>query len=101
MYLANLNPNSTALSCLVCSSGADFLRWGMGSHGLIVKFGLDSIVYVAILLLLCNLSLEGLEDSKFLFLEMSDRDLISWLSVMASSIQNGHHGDALELWLRC
>ncbi|KAI3873041.1 hypothetical protein MKX03_018662 [Papaver bracteatum] len=72
--------HSTALSYLVCSSSADILRWGMGIHGLIFKLGLDSIV--------CS---GRFEVSKLLFLEMSDRDLISWLSD-GFQHSNGHQG---------
>ncbi|KAI3985415.1 hypothetical protein MKX01_033729, partial [Papaver californicum] len=98
MRLANVKPNSTALSCLVSScSSAENLRWGMGIHGLIVKLGLDSIVCVANTLITLYSESGRFEDSKLLFLEMSDRDLISWHSMMASSVQNGHHRNALEL----
>ncbi|KAI3873039.1 hypothetical protein MKX03_018660 [Papaver bracteatum] len=81
MHLANLKPNSRALSCLVSScSSVDNLRWGMVIRSLIVKLGLDSIVCVAntLITLYCE-------------------DLISWHSMMASSVQNGHHRNAPEL----
>ncbi|KAI3876201.1 hypothetical protein MKW98_029153, partial [Papaver atlanticum] len=86
MLLVNLKPNSTALSCLVlsCSSSSvDNLRWGMGIHGLIVKLGLDPIVCVA--------------NTLITLYSESGRDLISWHSMMASSDQDGHHRNALEL----
>ncbi|KAI3873037.1 hypothetical protein MKX03_018658 [Papaver bracteatum] len=57
----------------------DNLRWGMVIRSLILKLGLDSIVCI---------------QSSYL---MSDRDLISWHSMMVSSVQNGHHRNAPEL----
>ncbi|KAI3878817.1 hypothetical protein MKW92_024963 [Papaver armeniacum] len=98
MRLANLKPNSTALSCLISScSSVDNLRWGMGIHGLVVKLGLDSIVCVGNTLITLYSESGRFEDSKLSFLEMSDKDLISWHSMMVSSVQNGHHRNALEL----
>ncbi|RZC59052.1 hypothetical protein C5167_006346 [Papaver somniferum] len=98
MRLANLKPNSTALSCLISScSSVDNLRWGMGIHGLVVKLGLDSIVCVGNTLITLYSESGMFEDSKLSFLEMSHKDLISWHSMMVACVQNGHHRNALEL----
>ncbi|KAI3876213.1 hypothetical protein MKW98_029165 [Papaver atlanticum] len=63
-----INPDWAFTVLLVCSS-AYILRWGMGIHCLIVKLGLDSIVCVDILLLLCIPSLEGLKIQILCFLK--------------------------------
>ncbi|KAI3925783.1 hypothetical protein MKX01_003342 [Papaver californicum] len=69
-----INPAWFSRSCLVSScSSADNLRRGIGIRGLIVKLGLDSIVCIAIPLLLCILSLEGLKIQSCCFLKCLTR----------------------------
>ncbi|KAI3876199.1 hypothetical protein MKW98_029151 [Papaver atlanticum] len=75
MRLANLKPNSTALSCLVSS-------FSSAGNGLVVKLGLGSIVCVANTLITLYSESARFEDSNMLFLEI---------------VQNGHYRNALEL----
>ncbi|OVA11828.1 Pentatricopeptide repeat [Macleaya cordata] len=98
MRRANVKPNSTTLSSLVsaCSS-VDNLKWGTGIHGLVVKLGLDSIVCICNTLVTLYSESGRFENSELLFLEMPERDLISWNSMLASYVQNGQCREALEL----
>ncbi|KAL5713533.1 hypothetical protein ACHQM5_015599 [Ranunculus cassubicifolius] len=98
MRHANVRPNSTTLSSLVsvCSS-VDYLKWGMGVHGVIVKFGMDSNTCVCNTLLTMYSESGRCEHAVRLFREIPGKDLITINSMMASYVQNGEYRDALQL----
>ncbi|CBI24193.3 unnamed protein product, partial [Vitis vinifera] len=90
--------NSTTLSSLlsVCSS-VDNLKWGRGIHGLVVKLGLDSNVCICNTLLTLYSEAGRSEDAELVFQAMTERDLISWNSMMACYVQDGKCLDGLKI----
>ena len=90
--------NSTTLSSLlsVCSS-VDNLKWGRGIHGLVVKSGLDSNVCICNTLLTLYSEAGRSENAELVFQAMTERDLISWNSMMACYVQDGKCLDGLKI----
>ncbi|KAF5179777.1 Pentatricopeptide repeat-containing protein [Thalictrum thalictroides] len=98
MRHGNVKPDSTTLSSLVSAcSNVDNLKWGMGIHDIVIKFGLDSVICVCNTLLTMYSESGRLEDAVRLFRDIPEKDLISWNSMMASFGQNGEYQNALGL----
>ncbi|PIA56020.1 hypothetical protein AQUCO_00700384v1 [Aquilegia coerulea] len=98
MRHSNVKTNSTTLSSLVyaCNSVYD-LNWGRGIHGLAFKVGFDSISCLCSTLVTLYSEFGRWKDAELLFQEMPEKDLITWNSMMASYVQNGEFGNALNL----
>ncbi|TKY66588.1 Pentatricopeptide repeat-containing protein [Spatholobus suberectus] len=80
----------------VCGSTQN-LKWGRGLHGIVVKSGLESNVCVCNSLLSMYSQAGKSEDAEFVFSTMSERDLISWNSMMASHVENVKYPRAIQL----
>ncbi|KAI3878818.1 hypothetical protein MKW92_024964 [Papaver armeniacum] len=109
MRLANLKPNSRALSCLVSScSSVDNLRWGMVIRSLIVKLGLDSCVANTLITLYSESG--RFKDSKLLYNcgmiraaerithTMPERNEVTWNALIGGSVENEEPQAALEAY---
>lgn len=91
--------NSTTFSTLLSACGSvDNLKWGRGIHGLAVKLALNSNVWVCNTLLAMYSEAGRSEDAKFVFQEMSERDSVSWNSLVASHVQDEKYIDALKIF---
>ncbi|KAF3787079.1 Pentatricopeptide repeat-containing protein [Nymphaea thermarum] len=97
MRLTNAIPNSTTISSVLtaCSSGLANLKWGMGTHGLAIKVGLDFKVSVGNALLTMYSGSGSPSESKLIFVLMPERDLISWNCMITCYVQNHQFDDAL------
>ncbi|XP_014493460.2 pentatricopeptide repeat-containing protein At3g24000, mitochondrial [Vigna radiata var. radiata] len=80
----------------VCGS-AQNLRWGRGLHGIVVKSGLESNICVCNSLLSMYSQAGKSKDAELVFHRMSERDIISWNSMMANYVENGNYPRALQL----
>lgn len=90
--------NSVTLSIMLSVCGtSDTLKWGTWIHGLVVKLGFDSDVFVSNTLLTMYSEAGRLKEAKELFEGMHARDLISWNSLMAGYVLNGKCLDALKV----
>ncbi|KAH6837166.1 Tetratricopeptide repeat superfamily protein [Perilla frutescens var. hirtella] len=85
---------STVLSVCDC---VDNLSWGRGIHGLLFKLGLDYDIYLSNSLLGMYFETGQYKDAEKLFHCMSQKDLISWNSMMAGYVLAGKSLDALRV----
>lgn len=92
--------NYITISALLAVCGfAEYLSWGRGLHGLVVKSGLESNVCVCNSLLTMYSEAGKSEAAEFVFRTMPDRDLISWNSMMASYVEDGMCMQAIQLFI--
>ncbi|GAV73514.1 PPR domain-containing protein/PPR_2 domain-containing protein/DYW_deaminase domain-containing protein [Cephalotus follicularis] len=98
MRLIHNEINSVTISTIIsaCSS-ADYLKWGRGIHGLVVKVGLDLNVFLCNTLLSMYSDAGRSEDAELVFQTMPEKDLISWNSMLSCYAQDGRCLGALNL----
>lgn len=98
--------NYTTLSILLSVCGSvDFLKWGKGVHGLVVKYGLEPNICLCNTLLNMYSAAGRSEDAELIFRRMPEKDLISWNSMLACYVQDGRCLCALKvfaemLWMK-
>ncbi|KGN58307.1 pentatricopeptide repeat-containing protein At4g21065 [Cucumis sativus] len=74
------------------------LQINLHLHSLIVKYGLDSDIFVQNALICVYGYCGSLEMAVKVFDEMSERDSVSWSTVIASFLNNGYASEALDLF---
>lgn len=74
------------------------LQINLHLHSLIVKHGLDSDIFVQNALICVYGYCGSLEMAVKVFDEMSERDSVSWSTIIASFLNNGHASEALALF---
>ncbi|KAG6570443.1 Pentatricopeptide repeat-containing protein DOT4, chloroplastic, partial [Cucurbita argyrosperma subsp. sororia] len=77
----------------ICSDSLDICK-GMEVHGVVFKLGFDSDVYVGNTLLMLYGNCGFLNDAKKVFDEMSERDVVSWNTVIGLLSVNGDYREA-------
>ncbi|XP_051122779.1 pentatricopeptide repeat-containing protein At5g66520-like [Andrographis paniculata] len=98
--LANgLLPDSITLPFVLkeCSTRADLIA-GRGVHAHGLKFGYESDVYVQNSLINLYSECGVSEDAHKVFDEMPNRDVVSWNSIIISSLRSGELDAALQLF---
>lgn len=102
-YMRHVNKevNSTTLSSLLTVCGStDKLKWGSGIHGLVVKFGLESNVCVGNTLISMYSEAGRSEDAELVFQRRTEKDIISWNSMLACYVQNEECQKALKIFAK-
>ncbi|XP_021724373.1 pentatricopeptide repeat-containing protein At3g24000, mitochondrial-like [Chenopodium quinoa] len=90
--------NSVTLSSLLLASDTvDFVKWGRGIHGLVVKYGFHTDVCVCNTLLTMYSGAGQLDDAELIFTTMPEKDLITWNSMVTCYTQNGKSMDAFRI----
>ncbi|KAG9441852.1 hypothetical protein H6P81_017706 [Aristolochia fimbriata] len=89
--------SATLSSLMSACSSVDNLKWGRGVHGLVIKFGLESLVCIGNTLITLYSMSSCSKDVNKLFYSMPERDAISWNSMIASHVHLGQKKEALEL----
>ncbi|XP_022985649.1 pentatricopeptide repeat-containing protein At1g15510, chloroplastic-like isoform X2 [Cucurbita maxima] len=77
----------------ICSDSLDICK-GMEVHGVVFKLGFDSDVYVGNTLLMLYGNCGFLNGAKKVFDEMSERDVVSWNTVIGLLSVNGDYREA-------
>ncbi|KAF8405596.1 hypothetical protein HHK36_010503 [Tetracentron sinense] len=92
-FLANQATLTSVLRACTCLV---LLELGRQVHVHVVKFERDLILNNALLDMYCKCG--SLDDAKAAFSRMSERDVISWSTMIAGLAQNGYSREALELF---
>ncbi|XP_010279098.1 PREDICTED: pentatricopeptide repeat-containing protein At2g03880, mitochondrial [Nelumbo nucifera] len=87
---------ATLTSVLRACTGLVLLELGRQVHAHVLKFKRDLILNNALLDMYCKCG--SLEDARSYFDGMSERDVISWSTMIAGLAQNGHSREALDLF---
>ncbi|GLU09796.1 hypothetical protein SLE2022_266370 [Rubroshorea leprosula] len=92
-------PDNFVLPNALKASGAlQWIGFGRGVHGCVVKLGFHDCVYVASSLIDMYGKCGFLEDARKVFDGMMERNVIAWNSMIASYMQNGMNEEALEVF---
>lgn len=91
-----LADQSTLTSVLRACTSLSLLELGRQAHVHVLKFDQDLILNNALLDMYCKCG--SLEDAKFIFNRMSEKDVISWSTMIAGLAQNGFSMEALNLF---
>ncbi|KAF9623668.1 hypothetical protein IFM89_003700 [Coptis chinensis] len=87
---------ATLTSVLRACTGLVLLEFGRQVHAHVIKFERDLIINNAILDMYCKCG--SLEDAEFAFKRMSERDVISWSTMITGLAQNGRSIEALDMF---
>ncbi|KAK2383673.1 pentatricopeptide repeat-containing protein, mitochondrial [Trifolium repens] len=87
---------STLTSVLRACTSLSLLELGRQTHVHVLKFDQDLILNNALLDMYCKCG--SLEDAKFIFNRMADKDVISWSTMISGLAQNGFSMEALKLF---
>ncbi|KAK9050259.1 hypothetical protein SSX86_030771 [Deinandra increscens subsp. villosa] len=93
----NVDPITLSALLSVCGSMDSFL-WGAAVHGLVHKLGFDLNLPTCNRLLGMYSEAGRSKEMMKLFGEMSEKDLISWNSVIAGHVQEGESMDAVKVF---
>ncbi|KNA20727.1 hypothetical protein SOVF_049460 [Spinacia oleracea] len=83
---------------LKACGGAKEIKMGQVIHGQIVKSGFALDVFVGNALVAFYGKCEEVSSSREMFDEMSQRDIVSWNSMISAYVVNGRHNEGLELF---
>ncbi|XP_011095712.1 pentatricopeptide repeat-containing protein At3g24000, mitochondrial [Sesamum indicum] len=92
-----IDENTLSIVLSICDS-VDYLNWGKGIHGLVLKLGLELDICISNTLLTMYFETGRYEDAENLFHYMPQKDLISWNSMMAGYVLGGKCLDALSVF---
>ncbi|KAH9326423.1 hypothetical protein KI387_006601 [Taxus chinensis] len=99
MQLADVKPNCvTVISVLPACAHLTALHQGKWIHSYIIKSGFELDVAVETGLVDMYAKCGSIEIARFLFDNMSNRNVISWNAMIAAYIQNAHAGEAMTLF---
>ncbi|KAL1209983.1 Pentatricopeptide repeat-containing protein [Cardamine amara subsp. amara] len=95
-------PDSISISCVLKAlSGYDDFWLGSLArqvHGFVLTGGFDSDVFVGNGLITYYTKCDTIESARKVFDEMSERDVVSWNSMISGYSQNGSYEDCKELY---
>ncbi|XP_058101041.1 pentatricopeptide repeat-containing protein At5g04780, mitochondrial-like [Magnolia sinica] len=99
MHLSAVKCNEFAFPSVLkaCSITLD-LKLGQQVHGIVVVTGFESDVYVANTLVAMYAKCGQLLDSRKLFNEIPERNVVSWNALFSSYVQNERCGEAVALF---
>ncbi|KAL7130604.1 hypothetical protein ABFS83_13G145400 [Erythranthe nasuta] len=91
-----VDENTLSIMLSACHS-VEYLKWGRGIHGLLLRLGLELDICISNTLLTMYFETARYEDAEKLFDGMPQKDLISWNSMMAGYVSGGKCSDALRV----
>ncbi|KDP22188.1 hypothetical protein JCGZ_26019 [Jatropha curcas] len=98
MSSQGFDPDIYTYPCVLkASSGSGRLSVGMQIHTAVLKFGLDSNLFIGNGLVAMYGKCKCLKEARQVLDEMPRRDVVSWNSMVSACAQNEQFNDALEL----
>lgn len=99
MRRLSVAPNRSTFPCTVksCSALHDLFA-GRQAHQQALIFGYESDLFVSSSLIVMYSKCGELKDARLLFVEMSNKNAVSWTSMISGYIHNGSPLDALKLF---
>eukprot|EP01018_Ginkgo_biloba_P004534 Gb_08029 [translate_table: standard] len=99
MQWTDMKPNQSTFSSIlsVCAC-LTALEYGKQVHGLIIKAGFESYIFVEHAFLGMYSKCRKIDDARQIFDNMSDRNIISWTAMLVAYTQNERMDDALQLF---
>ncbi|XP_010265006.1 PREDICTED: putative pentatricopeptide repeat-containing protein At3g23330 [Nelumbo nucifera] len=99
MGIADLKPDSFTLSSIL-PIFADYVDVYKGKeiHGYAIRHGFDSDVFIGSSLIDMYAKCNRVDDSRWIFSLLPQRDAISWNSIIAGCVQNGLFDEGLKLF---
>eukprot|EP01018_Ginkgo_biloba_P022393 Gb_37554 [translate_table: standard] len=99
MQQAGVQPDSFTFPCVLkACAGLESLQEGKDVHDTIIRAGFESVVSVGNAIVSMYAKCGSVNDARHLFDRMSQRDLVSWNTIIAVYAQNGHSYEALKLF---
>ncbi|KAJ8646685.1 hypothetical protein MRB53_008433 [Persea americana] len=93
-----IRPDHYTFPCVLkACSGTENLQVGLQIHTAVLRFGLDSNLFVGNALIAMYGKCSCLFEARRVFSEMSHRDVVTWNSVLAGYAHNGQLNEALEV----
>uniref|UniRef100_A0A5K0VX68 Pentatricopeptide repeat-containing protein n=2 Tax=Nymphaea colorata TaxID=210225 RepID=A0A5K0VX68_9MAGN len=90
----------TFTSVLTACSDLQALRFGRQIHALVVLFGLELDVFVRNSLITLYARCDSIDESRDIFDQMVDRDIVSWNAMVSGYAQQDHcSGEAINVFL--
>eukprot|EP01018_Ginkgo_biloba_P038127 Gb_19299 [translate_table: standard] len=90
--------NFTFPSVLKACTSLAALQQGKEIHNFIIRIGFESSVFVGSALVDMYAKCGNIENARHVFDKMSERDVVSWNTIIAGYAQSGHCDDALRLF---
>ncbi|KAL6282491.1 hypothetical protein ACE6H2_013420 [Prunus campanulata] len=99
MQELGIQANSYTFSCILkCFSSLGYVREGEWVHGYLYKLGFGSDNTVGNSLMAFYFKNRRIESARKVFDELSDRDVISWNSMISAYVSNGLAGKGVEIF---
>ncbi|XP_059063471.1 putative pentatricopeptide repeat-containing protein At3g13770, mitochondrial [Cryptomeria japonica] len=99
MKLADMAPNQVSVpSALQACANLSALQQGKEIHGYIIKYSLQSDVFVQNSLIDMYAKCGKVEIARKVFDEIRQRDVVIWTAMISGYAQNGHANEALALF---
>eukprot|EP01018_Ginkgo_biloba_P026381 Gb_16448 [translate_table: standard] len=99
MQLADMTPNLvTMVSAIQSCAHLGALKQGKWIHDYIISSGFESDVFVGSALVAMYTKCRSIEAARQVFDKMTDRDVVSWNTMIDGYVQNGHANEALALF---
>ncbi|XP_059074579.1 pentatricopeptide repeat-containing protein At1g11290, chloroplastic isoform X2 [Cryptomeria japonica] len=92
------NDYATIASVLPACANALALRHGKEIHNYIIRFGLESDVFVVSALVDMYSKCGKIEFARQIFEKMYDRNVVSWNAMVAGYTQNGNYSEAFQIF---
>lgn len=99
MQESGCSPDNFVLpNALKACSALHLIEFGKGVHGYALKMGFDSCVFVASSIVDMYGKCGNLDDAKKIFYGISDRNVVTWNSMVVGYVQNGMSEEAIEVF---
>ncbi|RAL51814.1 hypothetical protein DM860_010532 [Cuscuta australis] len=99
MLRSGTEPNEFTFATVLAScAGTSGLKSGRQIHGLLIRSGFDSQLHVGSSLLDMYAKSGKIPEARLVFESLPERDVVSCAAIISGCAQQGHYGDAVEIF---